>query len=140
MAENAFDDLLAVHFEAPDIGQLSDTEQRAYDRCKTTHLTATFKRRFRESLAQKLRTLPRGIGAGPSGERYEHLKAVAGTDTGMTTLLSLGELMAERSWGGPMRDCRLAALWKTAAQDAIRPVTTGEALRRVVGVFWGRTW
>ena len=90
LSENAFDDLLAVHFEAPQGHDLNNAEQRLYDRSRDTHLTVAFKKRFRDNLSQKLRTLPRGIGAGPSGERYEHLRSVASTATGLDALLGLG--------------------------------------------------
>ena len=43
-------------------------------------------RRMREALQQKYRTLP-------SGERYEHLRAVADADVGMHALIELGMTM-----------------------------------------------
>ena len=79
--------------------------------------------------------LPRGVGAGPSGERYEHIKAISKTAAGMDALLELGMQLVRGCWDPRMKDGRLAALNKT--DGGIRPVLSGEALRRAVGNWHG---
>jgi len=87
--------------------------------------------RVRDELAKIFVTLPRGVGAGPSGERYEHIKAISKTAAGMDALLELGMQLVRGFWDPRMRGGRLAALNK--ADGGIRPVLSGEALRRAVG-------
>ena len=84
LAVNAFDDLLEVHFEVPDgVGDpLTAAEQAQYERLKARPLPRAFAELLRAELERRLPTLPRGVGAGPSGHRYEHLRAVADSAVG----------------------------------------------------------
>ena len=78
--------------------------------------------------------LDKGIGAGPSGDRYEFISAVSTQPSGMATLLTICIDLAKGCWDDNMRAARLTALLKgESEEDGIRPVATGEALRRIVG-------
>ena len=86
-------------------------------------------------------TLPRGVGAGPSGHRYEHLRAVADSAAGSHAVIELCMLLAgggnqeveEGGWDRTMSAVRLSALFKDAERVATRPVACGESERRAVG-------
>ena len=133
LANDAFHQLLAVHFEDPSTDSLSAREQRQYDVLRHRELPQPFSDRLLTAITERVATLPRGVGAGPSGHRYEHIRAVAATSTGSAILPQLLLLLANGGWDRTMSAARLAALFKTAARDAIRPVTCGESERRVVG-------
>jgi hypothetical protein len=63
-------------------------------------------------VSERFSSLPRGVSPGPSGERYEHVCAVADTSVGMHALTELSMLVADAQWDPAMRACRLTALYK----------------------------
>jgi len=124
--------LTNVHF-APheDLEQLNAEEQARYDALCTGAQAPAWLARVREQLARNLSKLPKGVGAGSSGERYEHLRAVADTVGGLQAVVDLGMGLVTGHWHRGQQLSRLTALLKP--DDSVRPVTTPEALRRVAG-------
>eukprot|EP01045_Picozoa_sp_COSAG04_P035251 COSAG04_NODE_8053_length_1029_cov_2.615054_1_plen_88_part_00 len=76
--------MVRLHFAAPeeDRNALTDDERAEYEAAKSAPVDNAFAGRVRDELAKIFVTLPRGVGAGPSGERYEHIKAISKTAAG----------------------------------------------------------
>ena len=131
-SEHTWTGLVNLHF-APGVENhpLTDAEQSRYETLCGEVLPPVFTASVRHVLANTLLKLPKGVGAGPSGERYEHLRAVADTVCGMQSLVDMGMELVMGRFGPGMRASRLTALLKP--DDSIRPVTTPQALRRAAG-------
>ncbi len=89
MASGAFEQLLAVHFLDPSTDALSAEAQLQYDTLRQGALPQPFCDKLLKAITERVATLPRGIGAGPSGHRYEHLRAISGTSTGRVVVPQL---------------------------------------------------
>ena len=68
---------------------LTAAEQAQYERLKSRPLPRAFAELLREELEKRSPTLPRGVGAGPSGHRCEHLRAVADSAAGSHAVVEL---------------------------------------------------
>ena len=89
--------------------ELTEDEQARFDAlCMGPH-DPLFLARVRDELAKVLATLPKGVGAGPSGERYEHLRHVASSSVGLVAMLDLGMQLVKGDWSDAMRVARLTA-------------------------------
>jgi hypothetical protein len=127
--------LQETHYEPPDDDpQLTEVETASYDRLLTKPMRPDFKEAIATHLKEMMPSLPKGIGAGPSGMRYEHLKAACGGINGLDAIVELGLKLAQGMWSDNMSAARLNALLKgTNEEDGYRPVACGEVLRRTVG-------
>ena len=114
--EQAWQFLLDHHFAAPadDPAALTPAEEARYAALLEQPLDEEFTAAVQDKLRRLLPTLPSGVGAGPSGWRYEHLRAVAQAAGGMEPLLELGMHVAAGRWSPGMADARLTALMKGA--------------------------
>ena len=115
LANDAFHQLLAVHFEDPSTDSLSAREQRQYDVLRHRELPQPFSDRLLTAITERVATLPRGVGAGPSGHRYEHIRAVAATSTGSAILPQLLLLLANSMEAGIGRCLRLG--WQLCSKQ-----------------------
>ena len=133
--ERAWGSLQSVHYAPPaDEPQLTADQQATYDQLVARPMRPEFKEAVATHLRELLPTLPRGVGAGPSGMRYEHLKAACGGVDGMEAVVEVCLKLAQGMWSDKMSAARLNALLKGADEsDGYRPVACGEVLRRVVG-------
>jgi hypothetical protein len=120
----------SIHFRPPAVDplRLSATEQADYAAAPAPD--PVFLQTVRTKLLDLLQTSPKGVGAGPSGERYEHLKAVAESSMGCDALLDLCMQLVTGHWCPSDRAARLIALVKDVG---FRPITMGESRRRRVG-------
>eukprot|EP01050_Picozoa_sp_SAG11_P027047 SAG11_NODE_6700_length_1263_cov_2.264605_1_plen_358_part_10 len=138
VGDDALDFLRSVHYDAPapdsvdPYSALSADEEAALDAAAAAPLPTGFLADVRAKLAELLPQLPKGVGCGVSGERYEHLRAAAAGDGGTEAVCTLGLQLVRGHWGPGMSAARLSALRKPGG-TGFRPVASGEALRRVVG-------
>eukprot|EP01047_Picozoa_sp_COSAG01_P049584 COSAG01_NODE_4929_length_4614_cov_15.381395_3_plen_188_part_00 len=103
---DAFDALLDLHFEPPavDPHALSDTEHMRYHYLRQQAPTPAFEAALRAELEKRLPKLRRGVGPGPSGERYEYLAAAAMTPGGLQAVVDLGLRLLHGPWSDAMRE------------------------------------
>ena len=75
-----------------------------------------------------------GIRVGPSELRYEHLRAAHASSTGRAAVVSLLLRVAQGKLRCGIAEACLTALLKGGeVADGLRPVASGEVLRRVAG-------
>ena len=90
-----------------DVAFTTIEEQAAWDAAVAAPLDRAFETKLRDALSRVLLTLPSGVGPGPSGERYDHLRETAGTSDGMVALQDLGIGLARGHWHEYRRDVPL---------------------------------
>eukprot|EP01052_Picozoa_sp_SAG31_P040349 SAG31_NODE_5821_length_2309_cov_7.914480_1_plen_399_part_01 len=132
--DEAFDFLRSVHFPAPDVdpAALSPEEQAAYDVARAAPLDNATMVLLRGQFEKIVPTLPSGVGPGPSGLRYEHLRAAHASPDGAAALQDILSRVASGTLN--LSDSRLSALRKgPLPADGLRPIAAGEVLRRVAG-------
>jgi len=142
-----WDKLLDLHFlpmgEDPafaadsDPAELNPAEEAEYQRLRRAELDPGYMSRVKDAIAKHVRTLPMGVGPGPDGERYEHIRAVAGTEVGLQSLVDLNCELVQGRWHPGDRASRLTALKKDDSADPvtepIRPIASGTSTRRTSG-------
>eukprot|EP01052_Picozoa_sp_SAG31_P041084 SAG31_NODE_6129_length_2156_cov_3.983957_1_plen_659_part_01 len=133
--EAALGFLRSVHFEPPaeDPGALTPEEEADYQRLRAAPMPPEQLALLRASVQKLLPSLPSGVSAGPTGLRYEHLRALADSEAGHVAVVEIVCMVATGADLG-VADARLTALLKGAeVADGLRPVASGEVLRRVAG-------
>ena len=134
--ETGWNFLKTVHFvvPTPDLLALTPVEQLEYDRVNLAGPSQAFVQGVKEQLESLLPTLPKGVGAGPSGLRYEHIVAMMNTAEGTTPITALCLELIKGNWPDGERRSRLSALKKEDdPADGSRPIASGGAIRRATG-------
>ena len=96
--------LQETHFEPHDDDpQLTKVEAAMYERLLAKPMRPEFKEAITTHLREMMPTLPKGIGAGSSGMRYEHLKAACGGINSQDAIVEIGLKLAQGIWPDSMR-------------------------------------